>query len=245
VDLALFARVAWRFRLLVTLGLSLAFCLAFLSFVSVDFGAGFKMAYRETEQWETLSTLFVTSPGSAIGSVSGKGTTADVQAAESARVASLTGLYMQLATTDPVIRLVERSGPLNGIVRTFPVTSTGDGGGDPLPMITFSAVGPTPSLSYGLARRHINAFLTFLRRDQVAKGVPPEERITVEVVRQPQPPVLLQGRKKTRPIIVFLTVAIATFGLAFILENLRPRVRAVPSSDASRKVSAEPSRRTA
>ena len=63
----------------------------------------------------------------------------------------------------------------------------------------------------------------------------------VEVVRQPQAPTLLVPRKKTRPVIVFLAVAIATFGLAFILENIRPRVRAVPDES----VSARKTRRSA
>jgi hypothetical protein len=65
--------------------------------------------------------------------------------------------------------------------------------------------------------------------------VAPGKRVRVEVVRQPQVPTLLVPRKKTRPIIVFLTVAIATFGLAFILENLRPRVRVVPDQQATRR----------
>jgi hypothetical protein len=43
----------------------------------------------------------------------------------------------------------------------------------------------------------------------------------------PQDAVLVVGRKKTLPITVFLAVLIATLGLAFILENLRPRLRSV------------------
>ncbi len=42
---------------------------------------------------------------------------------------------------------------------------------------------------------------------------------------------LLEGRSKTVPIVVFLTVMLAVIGLAFILENLRPRVR--PVADVS------------
>ena len=34
---------------------------------------------------------------------------------------------------------------------------------------------------------------------------------------------------KTLPVAIFLTVLIATIGMAFILENLRPRIRTVPS----------------
>jgi hypothetical protein len=236
VDLALFFRVLWRFKAIVLLGLSLAFALAFLSHVKVDFGNGFKLSYRENAQWESLSTLFVTDPNFTLGSTS-DGEAADSEEASAAiqRMLNLTALYMQLATSDPVLLMMAREAPIDGVVQTYPITSTGDARGDPLPMMTFSAISATPERAHRLARRHINAFQTYLRNDQDRVGVAPRNRVRVEVVRQPQVPTLLVPRKKTRPIIVFLTVAIATFGLAFILENLRPRVRAVPDQQTTRR----------
>ena len=236
MDLALFFRVLWRFKAIVLLGLSLAFALAFLSYVKVDFGNGFKLSYRENAQWESLSTLFVTDPNFTLGSTS-EGGTADAEAAAAAaqRMLSLTALYMQLATSDQVLVMMAREAPIDGIVQTYPITSTGDSRGDPLPMMTFSAISATPERAHRLARRHIKAFQTYIRNDQNRVGVAPGKRVRVEAVRQPQVPTLLVPRKKTRPIIVFLTVAIATFGLAFILENLRPRVRAVPDEEATRR----------
>jgi hypothetical protein len=236
VDLALFFRVLWRFKAIVLLGLSLAFALAFLSYVKVDFGNGFKLSYRENAQWESLSTLFVTDPNFTLGSTSDGGP-ADSEAAAAAaqRMLSLTALYMQLATSDPVLVMMAKEAPIDGVVQTFPITSTGDARGDPLPMMTFSAISATPERAHRLARRHINAFQRYLRNDQNRVGVKPGKRVRVDVVRQPQAPTLLVPRKKTRPIIVFLTVAIATFGLAFILENLRPRVRAVPDQQPTRR----------
>ncbi len=243
MDLALFFRVIWRFKAIVLLGLSLAFALAFLSFVKVDFAKGFAMTYRENEQWESLSTLFVTDPNFSLTSV-GSGANADAAAAARERMLSLTSLYMQLATSDPVLKIMAKRAPIDGIVQTFPITSTGDGRGDPLPMMTFSAISSTPRRAHDLARRHIESFLQYLRQDQIRRGVQDDDRVAVEVVRQPQAPALLLPRKKTRPIIVFLTVMIATFGLAFVLENMRPRVRAV-SGDARRPVPAPRARRSA
>jgi hypothetical protein len=245
VDLALLFRVLWRFKPIVLLGLSLALALSFLSYMKVDFGNGMKLTYRENEQWESLSTLFVTDPDFTLGSVADGGPAdADAAAAAAQRMLSLTALYMQLSTADPVLRLMARNGPIDGVVQTFPITSTGDARGDPLPMMTFSAVSTSPQRAHRLARRHINSFLAYLRRDQDRRAVEPAERVQVQIVRQPQAPVLLVPRKKTRPIIVFLTVAIATFGLAFILENMRPRVRAI-SGEARGPIPAERSRRTA
>ena len=54
--------------------------------------------------------------------------------------------------------------------------------------------------------------------------------------------VLLEGRSKTVPIVVFLTVMLAVIGLAFILENLRPRVRPV-ADVADRQEAPRPVRR--
>jgi hypothetical protein len=236
MDLALFFRVLWRFKAIVLLGLSLAFALAFLSYVKVDIDKGFKLTYRDNAQWESLSTLFVTDPNFTLGSTSdGRAGDPDAAAAAIQRMLNLTALYMQLATSDQVLVMMARNAPIDGIVQAFPITSTGDGRGDPLPMMTFSAISATPERAHRLASRHIEAFQTYIRNDQNRVGVAPGKRVRVEVVRQPQVPTLLVPRKKTRPIIVFLTVAIATFGLAFILENLRPRVRAVPDQQATRR----------
>lgn len=246
MDLALFFRVLWRFKAIVLIGLSLAFALAFLSYVKVDVNNGFKLSYRENAQWESLSTLFVTDPNFTLGSTSDGGVAdSDAAAAAAQRMLNLTALYMQLATSDPVLLMMAREAPIDGIVQTFPITSTGDSRGDPLPMMTFSAISATPERAHRLARRHIKAFQTYLRNDQNRVGVKPNKRVHVEVVRQPQVPTLLVPRKKTRPIIVFLTVAIATFGLAFILENLRPRVRAVPDQSRTTRRPKPPRRRSA
>jgi hypothetical protein len=245
MDLGLFFRVVWRFKAMVLLGLALAFALAFLSFVKVDFGNGFTMTYRENEQWESLSTLFVTDPDFTLGSTADAGGPADAEAAAAAsqRMLALTALYMQLATSDAVLAFMAKQGPIDGLVQTFPITAGANGDGDPLPMMTFSAISTTPERAYRLGLRHIDAFLGYLKRDQDRRGVSRADRVRVEVVRQPQAPTLLVPRKKTRPIVIFLTVAIATFGLAFVLENLRPRVRAVPGE--GRRAVKPPSRRSA
>lgn len=242
MDLALFFRVVWRFRALVASGLVLALALSFLAFVRVDFGDGFKMSYRQAEQWESLSTLFVTTPDFALGGLEGT-TDSEASTAAADRVTSLASLYMQLATTDPVLRIMARNGPVDGVLQTFPVTSTGDPRGEPLPMVTLSAVSSSPGRAQALARRHVAAFLEYLRRDQEARGIAPRDRVKVDVVRQPQPAVLMQPRKKTLPVFVFLAVAIAVLGLAFVLENLRPRVRVLP--DEAQGLPGERARRTA
>ncbi len=217
--------------MLVLFGLSLAFALAFLSFVKVDFGNGFQLTYRENEQWESLSTLFVTDPEFSVELDGGRADRPRQLAGRgdaTARAVSLASLYIQFATTDPILKLMARSGTDRRDRADLPRDLHGRRGRRAAADDDLQRdLAPPEGQAQRLSRRHVKAFLDYIAADQVRRGVAPEDRITVEVVRQPQKPTLLQPRKKTRPIVVFLTVAIATFGLAFILENMRPRVRAV------------------
>ena len=65
--------------------------------------------------------------------------------------------------------------------------------------------------------------------------IPTDQRIDLQSVQRATRPVVVEPRKKILAIVVFLAVIAATVGLAFILENLRPRVRAVaPAAPAFR-----------
>ncbi len=85
-----------------------------------------------------------------------------------------------------------------------------------------------------LRSEHI--FATSKRRTGSPEGARPAEG----VARAGQPQ-LFSPRKKTLPLIAFFTVMLAGVGLAFVLENLRPRVRAVePSAVPLANVSQRP-----
>jgi hypothetical protein len=263
MDLQLILRVVWRFKLLVGLGLLLATILAVTSFARVSIVDGKpSFEYKEAEQWESLSTLFVTSRGFPWGSIDTQAGGPVGKAAEQpdmtrpapaptptpldpANLTALAGLYVQLATSDQVYRIMGHVPGRDGAVQAFPVGSDPSGRGDSLPMVTLSAIAGTPKEAQDLASRHGKAFVEYLTREQQRADIAPAERVVVEVVRRPQAPTLLQGRKKTRPIVVFVAVMIAVLGLAFALENLRPRVRALPSEEPLEPVLAEPVRRSA
>jgi hypothetical protein len=244
VDLQLILRVLWRFRLIVGLGFVLAVLLATLSFVKIGFEGG-KPSFtpRQDEQWESLSTLFVTSKGFPWGSI-GTGTPdeGEVSPGEEDKSATpndldpvhLTGLaalYVRLATTDPVLDLMKKDGPIDGELAAFPVNSDDTGRGAELPMVTLSAMSTTPERAQDLASRHAKAFLQYLNAEQRQSDIPPKEQVQVQVIRKPAAAELLTGRKKTRPMVVFVAVMIAVIGLAFALENLRPRVRVMPAPE--------------
>jgi hypothetical protein len=239
MDLQLVGRVLWRFRVMILAGFALALCLSFFATIQVSFASGsptFK--YRDAEQWDSVSTLFVTSQKFPWGSVLPPqsqevipGAVAEQEAVgvDPAHLTSLAGLYARLATSDPVLRLMARSGPITGLIQAEPLAAGKDNSGDSLPMIGLSAISTSAPAAHQLATRHVNAFVRFLEQRQDEAQIPPEERVVVEIVQQPMAPVLIEPRKKTRAVIVFLAVMIAVVGLAFVLENVRPRVRPVPT----------------
>jgi hypothetical protein len=250
MDLQLVGRVLWRFRMLVLVGFALALCLSFLAMMQVSFKGGsptFK--YRDAEQWDSISTLFVTSRKFPWGSVLPPQTQQVIPptptqpealgatGVDPAHLTSLAGLYARLATSDPVYRLMLRGGPITGYVQAEPIAAGKDNSGDALPMIGLSAVSTTAQGAHELARRHVNAFVRFLGQRQSEARIPTEQRVVVEIVQSPQMPVLIEPRKKTRPVIVFLAVMIAVIGLSFVLENVRPRVRPLPAKDLPQAVS--------
>jgi hypothetical protein len=240
VDLQLLFRVLWRFKVIFVVGLMLATALAFLSYVRVDLNGTQRFSYREPEQWESLSTLFVTTQGFPWGAVSPRAET-EASASEDeapegvdpARLSNLAALYMELATSDDVLRTMLEEGPINGFLQAYPVRAGNDPRGDLLPLITLSASSDNPRAARALAGRHVNAFSRFLKQRQRATGIFPQDRVVVEVLRQPQQAQLVVPRKKTRPIVLFLTVMIAISALAFVLENMRPRVRPVAAAAVS------------
>jgi hypothetical protein len=255
MDLQLVARVLWRFRILILVGFALALALSFLAMIRLDTsGGGMRFAYRDSEQWDSTSTLFVTARKFPWGSVlrpdeqpliqrpentpATDGAATDetpVAGIDSAHLTALAGLYARLATSDPVLQLTTRGGPLNGLIQAEPLAAGKNNSGDPLPMIGLSAISTSPAAAHDLARRHVAAFIAFLEQRQARARIPLDERVVVEVTQHPQPPVLLQPRKKTRPVIVFLAVMVAVIGLAFVLENLRPRVRPLPSEEVPQR----------
>jgi hypothetical protein len=222
MDLQLYLRVLWRFRLLVVVGFLLAFALAFLSFVNVSFRDGKPgFSHREARLWESRASLWVTREGFDAGRATSEGGTGDF----SGRAA----LYAGLAQSDAVREIMREEGPINGALEVS--TSYDSRRRSSLPFIVISAFAASPATAQSLAGRQMDALIQFIEDQQAADRIPPSQRVVLQVLRQPGPAALVADRSLTRPIVIFLTVMIAVLGLAFILENLRPRVRPVAHED--------------
>ncbi len=229
MDLQLFARVLWRFKLLVVFGLILAMALAILSLVRVDRDG---LTYRQTELWSSSTRLLVTQQGFPSGRLLAQDPSLD-PAAEAARLGipladpnrlnNLTILYAELATSDPVLRQMRLDGPIRGKIIATPVVV--QDGRYTLPLIDVIAISTSPLAAVNLSLRSAKAFQTYLTKQQQANKVPNGDRVVVEQVMRPRAAEIFQPRSKTMPVVIFLAVMFATVGLAFLLENLRPRAR--------------------
>jgi hypothetical protein len=237
MDLHVYLSVLKRFRVVVIVGIALAALLALSSYYTIGRNG---LTHREGQTWESSATISVDPKGYFLygRSISAEAAQAleaaregntealkDLDPAEFADAGNLTStaiIYLKLATSDAVINRIREDGkgPLGGTVQTFPVLA---GGETPVPMIIFDAVAPSPEAAVSLAQRHVKAFKDFVTAQQNSSGIPQEERVEVNTLNAPQGATLLEARKKTRPILIFLTGLVAVLGLAFVLENLRPR----------------------
>jgi hypothetical protein len=233
VDLSLYLGVIRRFRVLVGAGAVVALALAVLSAVRIDLTHGKPaLSYRQSETWSSHSSLLITQtgfpwgrtilPGSVPGSATPSGSTSF---ADPSRFYQLASFYARLANSDAVQGMIKHRSKRVGAVQAVAATDPSSTSGAALPFIDIIGTGPTPSIARRLATIGTSAFRNYIETQQRAAGIPESQRVDVQTVNSAQPPLLVQGRKKTLPIAVFLGVMIITIGAAFILENLRPRIK--------------------
>lgn len=238
MDLPLFFRVLWRFWWLVLIGVLIAITLAILSVFRIDTTDGYTLEYRQSEKWVSVATVLVTEPDFPLGRSSLQQdvppTSSDEpgqftpQFAPSSRFIELANVYAELVTGDAVRQVILEDGPLPGAIQAVPLVAA-NGSDAPLPMVAVRGLAATPEAAVTVAQRASTAFQEYLEAEQGRGGIPAEQRVVLNEVRHPSvaTTVMLEGRSKTVPIVVFLTVMLAFVGLAFILENLRPRVKPV------------------
>ena len=249
MDLRLHARVLWRFRFLVAVGLLAAIVLALMAFVRVTIDQGrAEFAYRQPETWSSDATLFVTQSGFPWGRSVPEMEVLPANPklfengvvqrfAEPDRFSTLAVLYSHLASGDAVRNIILRSGPLDGDVEATALATRDNGY---VPLIRITGLAASGQRAKALTQRAILALTAYVRQQQTANAIREGERVVVSVLRRPAEPELLEGRKLTRPIVVFLLITMVTLSIAFLLESMRPRVTQVPGNPLAHK-SAGPS----
>ncbi len=242
--MGLYLRVLWRFRLLVAVGLVLAIALAFASLVRVGFSQGsVSLSYRQQPTWQSTTRLFVTQEGfpwgrsvfpttPAAAPPTGSSGPSGLAFADPGRFAGLAVLYAQFINGDLIQRQIRKAVPqshaLSATAVTDPATNSA------LPLIDVMSLAHTPSEAVRVSRAGADLFRSYIAEQQASADIPANQRVLLQVVSTRA--IEVEGRKKTPALVAFLAVMIATVGLAFVLENLRPRSPAVAPADMARPI---------
>jgi hypothetical protein len=235
LDLGLYLRVLWRWRVVVLVGLLLGSLLALLSVSRVEFdGATPRFTPRTPEVWQSASTLLVTQEGFPWGrtifdetvkveSPDGGDPVFVPRFADPGRLSGLAVLYAELAKGDDVRQAFLQKAPATAAYDATVVKSTD--GGSVLPMIYITGFGDTPQVAQHAANLATAAFRSYLGTSQREARIPAAKRVEVVVTRQAIPAELFEGRSVVRPIFLLLLLLMASIAVAFALENLRPATR--------------------
>ena len=232
MDLTIFFRVIWRYRILVMTGLLLAILAAFFAMVRISPGGSEPLSLRGDKEYASYTTLFVTQAGFPWGRLA-QGE--DSSANNAGRLASLATLYSKLADSDPVDELNKAALPSTGWkIESAPVLD-GAGLSSPLPLVRIAALANSAELAAkaaGTAAASLQAFVTTRQR---ANDIPGADRVVLQLIKGPEKPVLVHGRSFTPPIIAFLLIAIITLALPFILDNVRRSIAGARAAGAAER----------
>ena len=230
MDLNLYFRVLWRFRLIVAAGFVLAIALSFASVAKV--GANGSISYRQQQTWQGTTRLFVTQQGFPWGrtvlpgdptSVPSPSTASGIQFADPTRLASIATYYAALINGDLIQRQIRTGFPPNTVLSATAVTDPATN--SPLALVDVTGTAHTRAQARSVSQEGANLFRSYIAHQQASVGIPSKQRILLQVVSTKA--TVIAGRKKTLAIVAFLAVLVATIALTFVLENLRPRIQAV------------------
>ena len=220
--------------MIVAIGVVIGSLLALTSFARIEFVDGKpELTARADEVWLSASTLFVTQEGFPWGrtifdetlEIEGAGDepTLIPRFGDPSRYSGLATLYVELAKSDDVRRSFRAKAPA-GVTYQPEVVKSSDGG-SVLPMIYMKGLGPTPELAQAAANIAAEEFQRFLADKQAEARIAKDRRVEVVVTSRAIPAEIVEPRSLVRPIFLFLLVLMASIGLAFMLENLRPSGR--------------------
>jgi hypothetical protein len=183
--------------------------------------------------WLSASTLFVTQEGFPWGRTifdetvkvesPGDEPTVVPRFGDPGRYSGLATLYVELAKGDEVRRSFRAKAP-PGVTYQPEVVKSSDGG-SVLPMIYMKGYGPTPALAEAASNIAAEEFQRYLESEQKEANIAVDRRVSVVVTSRAIPAQIVEPRSIVKPVFLFLLAVMASVGLAFVLENLRPSGR--------------------
>ncbi len=186
------------------------------------------IGFRSPQIWSNQSTIVLTQQGApelrSVLPSSGPGGTSSL--ADTSRFAGLIDVYTTLATSDAVVRMLERRGLIDPAAMAngrSPITAAAvvsTVGGGTTPMMTLTAQAPSAAKATKLTRGATNALVEFVEARQAAAKIPERDRIQLRVVKASDEPTLVKPRSKALPILVLLGGLFATAAFAFTRDNV-------------------------
>ncbi len=233
MDVRLYTRVLWRFKFLMVFGFLIAVSLAILATAKVSLHPGKPVfAYRQSPVYAGEETLLITETGfpegRAVLPISGQGvqpTTTTGQYADPSRLAGLADFYARLATSDVVLRSIPewQETPLHRPVITAAAVTSSIDNQEALPILAIDGEGKTPEAAIKLTEDAATAFKSYMDQRQEAAGIAGDQRIVLSVLNVPAKAMVVRPRSKTIPLLAFMAVLAAFFGLSLILDRVRPK----------------------
>jgi hypothetical protein len=235
MDVKVHLAVLARFKLLIAAGFVLALLLAILSAAKIQFKGGMpSLAYRGHELWMSHETLLVTQSGGPFIR-----TDIGTRFTDTGRFSTLAALYARLANGDQVERLMLSHHRVPGGV-SISASAITDSQVGPLPLVQITGMGTSQSAANGMANGASAALRDVISAQQTADNVPDSNRVVLSTVKRAgnTGPIadalggttLVSGHSKMKPMAVFIGVFGLFIAIAYILENLRPRIRLVEPS---------------
>jgi hypothetical protein len=231
------ARVVWKHRTVMAVGVLMGLVLAFLAAFTFP-----GLERRGTETWRGVSNILVTQKGFPEGRITLPGQEADgtSQAAGSGgaasggandssqkfadpgRLSTLALLYSVIARSDQV-RAKVPGAVQPGQIRAVALDATGNRTTF-LPIIELSTTAASAGAASNLNREAVDAFKALLSSEQERAGIEPSERVELNVLDRPTNPVLVQGRSITSSALAFILCVVAAFALIHLLEGMALRL---------------------
>lgn len=225
--------VLWRYRLITLSGILLGAFIAFVAAFDVTHG----LERRGTEQWSSVSQIFVTQEGFPWGRVTfpvatdpgsadaATPLTADgkvddrIKFADPTRFPNLAFLYSFLTNSDKV-RGKLPGPPAPEQIQAVPLDPTGRGDAF-LPIIQLTTSADTAKGAVLLNRQTMEGLKSLLKDWQDEADIATKDRVVLSTLSKPSAPVLIAGRSLTPSLLAFMLCVILSIALAHILEGVR------------------------
>jgi hypothetical protein len=230
---------ARRHMVLTVVLVTFAVGLALFSYTRIGWDSGGLSLSRRGEAWLAETRLLVTQPGFPYGRAvpeffpSNARTGAPAVAlGDQDRLAQLSSLYAQLATSDAVRSSALKDGPLFAKIEATPVTFAPGGYASPqvLPIVAIHATASEPQVARNASIRIALAFEGYVLGRQKSAKIPQSQRINVDVITADVDPKLVAGAPKALPaVVLFAALVLSAMALTLVDRRTARRRTQVPS----------------